>query len=81
MKINQLLDKTIYRFCMALLSPGKQNIAGQELYKLWCFSFWLSISIHKNKTIRTLIPCAASGGFVIYPNKPNTNMMQQVYKK
>ena len=23
----------------------------------------------------------ASGGFVLYPNKPNTNMMQQVYKK
>ena len=24
---------------------------------------------------------AASGGFLIYPNKPNTNMMQSVYKK
>jgi len=23
----------------------------------------------------------ASGGFVLYPNKPNTNMLQQVYKK
>ncbi|MDY6827723.1 MAG: hypothetical protein SVV67_11305, partial [Bacillota bacterium] len=23
----------------------------------------------------------ASGGFVLYPNKPNTNMMQQVYRK
>jgi hypothetical protein len=24
---------------------------------------------------------SASGGFVIYPNKPNTNMIQQVYSK
>jgi RHS repeat-associated protein len=24
---------------------------------------------------------AANGGFVLYPNKPNTNMMQSVYKK
>ncbi len=24
---------------------------------------------------------ASAGGFVIYPNKPNTNMLQQVYKK
>jgi len=23
----------------------------------------------------------ASGGFVLYPNKPNNNMMQQVYRK
>lgn len=23
----------------------------------------------------------ASGGFVIYPNKPNTNLMRQVYSK
>jgi len=23
----------------------------------------------------------AAGGFLIYPNKPNTNMMQSVYKK
>ncbi len=26
-------------------------------------------------------PTGASGGFVIYPNKPNTNMMQRVYAK
>jgi len=26
-------------------------------------------------------PSQANGGFVIYPNKPNTNMMQQVYSK
>lgn len=24
---------------------------------------------------------AASGGYVLYPSKPNTNMMQQVYRK
>ncbi len=24
---------------------------------------------------------SAGGGFVLYPNKPNTNMMQQVYSK
>jgi len=24
---------------------------------------------------------SASGGFVLYPNKPNTNMMHQVYSK
>jgi len=24
---------------------------------------------------------AAEGGYLIYPNKPNTNMMQSVYKK
>jgi hypothetical protein len=24
---------------------------------------------------------SASGGFALYPNKPNTNMMQQVYAK
>jgi hypothetical protein len=24
---------------------------------------------------------AAGGGFVLYPNRPNTNMMQSVYSK
>ncbi|MEW6401338.1 MAG: RHS repeat-associated core domain-containing protein [Chloroflexota bacterium] len=28
-----------------------------------------------------LVNDAAGGGFVLYPNKPNTNMMQQVYAK
>ena len=27
------------------------------------------------------VASTASGGFVLYPNKPNTNMMQQVYAK
>jgi hypothetical protein len=26
-------------------------------------------------------PSPASGGFVLYPNRPNTNMMQMVYSK
>ncbi len=27
------------------------------------------------------LPSSASGGFVLYPNKPNTNMLQSVYAK
>jgi hypothetical protein len=42
---------------------------------------WALTDLQNNESIGHSGTGAASGGFVLYPNKPNTNMMQGVYSK
>ena len=69
----EVLDPATY------LTSGSKSPEGSIPGPWWCFGCYQAPQ--SSQTIGPQSSGAAGGGFLLYPNKANTNMMQSVYAK